>query len=190
MDILKTDALAPLLAALNRAEGRVILAIDGGSCSGKSTLAAALAERYGGEVFHMDDFYLRPAQRTPERYAEAGGNVDRERFAQEVLEPLRRGERVAYRAFDCHAMTLRPAVSRGTARVRIVEGSYALHPALREYYDLTALLRVSKETQRERVLAREGERAAAFFERWIPLEDAYLAATRPEAFADFVIDVP
>ena len=33
----------------------------------------------------MDDFFLRPEQRRPERFAEPGGNVDRERFAAEVL---------------------------------------------------------------------------------------------------------
>ncbi len=52
---------------------RLLLAIDGGSASGKTTLAALLAQRYGCPVFHMDDFFLRPEQRTPQRLAEPGG---------------------------------------------------------------------------------------------------------------------
>ena len=52
----------------------VIVAIDGKCTSGKTTLAGKLAELYDCNVFHMDDFFLRPEQRTPERFAEVGGN--------------------------------------------------------------------------------------------------------------------
>ena len=50
-----------LLAAKNT----VIVAIDGKCTSGKTTLASKLAEIYDCNVFHMDDFFLRPEQRTP-----------------------------------------------------------------------------------------------------------------------------
>ena len=56
--------------------GQVIVAIDGNCTAGKTTLAGMLEEMYDCSVFHMDDFFLRPEQRTPERYAEIGGNVD------------------------------------------------------------------------------------------------------------------
>ena len=85
---------------------RVIIAIDGRCGAGKSTLAARLAELCGGNVFHMDDFFLRPEQRRPERFAEPGGNVDRERFAAEVLAPLENGSRFSYRPFVCRNMAL------------------------------------------------------------------------------------
>ena len=38
----------------------VIVAIDGKCTSGKTTLASKLAELYDCNVFHMDDFFLRP----------------------------------------------------------------------------------------------------------------------------------
>ena len=63
----------------------VLLAIDGRCGSGKTTLAGMIAQRYRAEVIHMDDFFLQKDQRTPERLAEPGGNVDRERFRQEVI---------------------------------------------------------------------------------------------------------
>ena len=66
----------------------IIIAIDGGSASGKTTLAKILSEKYDCNVFHIDDFFLRPEQRTPERFAEIGGNFDRERFQGEVLQSL------------------------------------------------------------------------------------------------------
>ena len=54
----------------------------------------------------MDDFYLQPHQRTEERLAEPGGNVDRERFLQEVLIPLHEGHDAVYRVFDCQILAL------------------------------------------------------------------------------------
>ena len=89
----------------------VIVAIDGKCTSGKTTLASKLAEIYDCNVFHMDDFFLRPEQRTPERFAEVGGNVDYERFQEEVLLPLKSGKAFSYRPFDCSTFTLSAPVT-------------------------------------------------------------------------------
>ena len=83
----------------------VIVAIDGKCTSGKTTLASKLAEIYDCNVFHMDDFFLRPEQRTPERFVEVGGNVDYERFQDEVLLPLKTGKAFSYRPFDCNTFS-------------------------------------------------------------------------------------
>ena len=71
-------------------KGPLTLVIDGPSASGKTTLSGMFREKYDCTVFHMDDFFLRPEQRTPERYAEIGGNIDRERFLEDVLIPLKK----------------------------------------------------------------------------------------------------
>ena len=65
----------------------LIAAIDGRCASGKTTAAELLQKQFGWTVVHADDFFLRPEQRTPERYAEPGGNLDRERLREEVLLP-------------------------------------------------------------------------------------------------------
>ena len=52
--------------------------------------------------------FLQPIQRTPQRMAEPGGNLDRERLIAEVLEPLRAGQQGSYRLFDCRTMALAP----------------------------------------------------------------------------------
>ena len=67
----------------------IAIAIDGNSASGKSSLAALLKSKYFCTVIHMDDFFLRPVQRTPERLKEPGGNIDYERFVEEVIRPLK-----------------------------------------------------------------------------------------------------
>ena len=50
----------------------MVVAIDGNSGAGKSTLAALIADVYDCNLFHMDDFFLRPEQRTEERLKETG----------------------------------------------------------------------------------------------------------------------
>ena len=165
-----------------REQQRAIVAIDGMSGSGKSTLAALLAQVYDAPVVHMDDFFLQPHQRTPERYRTPGGNVDHERFAQEVLAPLLRGEAFTYRPFDCHRMAFGAPVSVSPGRVFIIEGSYSLHPALEQAMDVRVFLRVDPALQRARIRLRNGEAMLERFETtWIPLENRYIEATHLDA---------
>lgn len=164
-----------------QAQGRqAVAAIDGRCAAGKTTLAARLRERYGFAVVHMDQFFLRPEQRTPERYAQPGGNVDYERFLAEVLNPLRRGERPEYRPYDCQAGALAEPIRLELSPVTVVEGTYACHPALWGGYDLRVFLTVDPEEQLRRLAKREGERVQIFQERWIPLEERYFSVCRPE----------
>lgn len=107
---------------------RVIVAIDGRCGSGKTTLAARLQKDLDCRVFHMDDFFLRPQQRTAERFAQPGENVDHERFLEEVLLPLRSGQPVTYRPFSCAQQQLGAPVTAAPCRLAIVEGAYACHP--------------------------------------------------------------
>ena len=154
----------------------VLVAIDGNCTAGKTTLAQLLAQRYPCNVLHMDDFFLRPEQRTPERFAQPGGNVDYERFAQEVLQPLRRAEAFSYRPFDCGSFTLSDPVAVSPRQLTIVEGSYSLHPYFGEPYDLKILLTVDPVLQTQRILERPAFLHRKFFDLWIPMENQYLEA--------------
>lgn len=171
----------PLLAridALMRERPRVIVAIDGMSASGKTALAAYLQQARGAQTVHMDDFFLQPHQRTPQRYAEPGGNVDRERFLEEVLVPLHRGEAFAYRPFDCRTLSLGTPVRVTPGPLTVVEGAYSLHPALAWAYDLRVMLRIDPALQSARILARSGQaQHERFMRMWVPMENAYLEAT-------------
>ena len=73
---------------LLRGEQPVVVAIDGRSGSGKSSLARLLQEGYGCSVISMDHFFLRPEQRTPARLQQPGGNGDHECFQEEVATNL------------------------------------------------------------------------------------------------------
>ena len=179
------EALAQRIAALLEQKNPVIVAIDGPAASGKTTLAAKLAAQFGAQVLHMDDYFLQPHQRTPERYSEPGGNVDRERFLAEALLPLSRGEAYVSRRFDCGSMTLLEGKTVEPSGLVIVEGSYSLHPELARCYDLRVLLRIAPDVQSARILTRNGkEKHAQFMARWIPLENRYFEATGIEARCD------
>jgi uridine kinase len=152
---------------------QIIVAIDGNCTAGKTTLANQLAEIYDCNIFHMDDFFLRPEQRTDERFAEIGGNVDYERFNEEVLLPLKSGKPFSYRPFDCSTFQLTDPVTVSPKKLNIIEGTYSLHPYLGDVYDLKILLTITPELQRARVLQRPAFLHKRFFEEWIPMENRY-----------------
>jgi uridine kinase len=166
---------------------RVSIAIDGGAASGKTTLANLLAKRYDAEIIRMDDFFLRPEQRTPERFAEAGGNLDRERFLEEIIPHINKKEAFSYRIFDCSHMRLFGTAEISACRLVIAEGSYSHHPAFANAFDLRVFLRVDEEERKRRIIARNGARSTMFFNRWIPLENQYFEAFGTEEKADLVI---
>ena len=48
------------------ASGCSIVAIDGNSASGKTTLSTQLSKLFDCNIFHIDDYFLNPSQRTPD----------------------------------------------------------------------------------------------------------------------------
>ena len=168
--------ILPILERLAANADIRVVAIDGRAASGKTTKASLLHAVLDAPVIHMDDFFLPPALRTPERLAQPGGNVHYERFAQEVLPGLASGEDFTYRVFDCSQMGFHGLREIPAAPIRIVEGSYALHPELGSYADLRVFSTVDETEQMARILRRNGEKMAEMFRtRWIPMEEKYFS---------------
>ena len=186
--ISKDEAIALIEARLEKQE-RVIVALDGMSCSGKSTWARALAEKFSGSVVHMDDFFLPRDRFTEEMQALPGGNMDRDRFRAEVLLPLVAGKDFAYSPFSCQEQALLPDKVSVTGRLIVVEGAYALLPAWGIYWDFALFLQVSVEEQQGRLLLRNGARGMVpFLTRWIPREESYFAACDVRTRCDAIVD--
>ena len=188
MEFAHEQELNALLRDKLAEKGRIVLTIDGRCGAGKSTLADRLAAQWNGRVIRADDFFLRPEQRTPERLAEPGGNLDRERMKEEVIDHLRDGA-LQYTPFDCQVMALGEPLSLPAAEVTIVEGAYSLHPYFGPYYDLSVFVTADQETRLARIGARKGHNNVENFRtRWIPMEERYLAAFGIEERADLIID--
>lgn len=170
--------LIPILERAAACDTRpCVIALDGPAASGKTTLAEMLKTLLPADVIHMDDFFLPISLRTPERFAQPGGNVHYERFQEEVLPRLRSPECFSYRRFDCSVMDFRGERAVGMQPFRIVEGSYSTHPALGRYADITIFSQAEPEEQMARILRRSGpEKAERFRREWIPLEEAYFSA--------------
>lgn len=178
-----------VLAAINeiyKQKGHVTIAIDGRCGSGKTTLANKLKEYLDCHIFHMDDFYLQEYQRTQERYNEPGGNVDRERFKKEVLDPLKNQQDVLYRPIECSSMSISEGTVFPYKPINIIEGSYSCHPELIDDYDMTLFLDIDESLRLKRIEERNGKEALnMFMKKWIPLEEKYFSSFDIQNHCDF-----
>lgn len=157
----------------------IVIAIDGMAGSGKSVLGQLLQEIYHCSLFHMDDFFLQPHQRTPGRLAEPGGNVDYERFKLEVLDQLDNRDGLWYQKYDCSTQSLKEKEYVPYNKLVIIEGAYSLHPYFEDRADLAFFLEISDELQIERICKRNGEwMLKRFVEEWIPMEHKYFEEFR------------
>lgn len=189
----------------------LILAIDGRSASGKTTLAARLSERFNADVIHMDDFFLPLSMRTPERLAEPGGNVHYERFFSEIIEPLILASKkpfcpendalthacpsaalpaLTWKRFDCSTGSFSPNSCHTSGQpLLIIEGAYSMRPEFRATYDMSFFLTAAASLQKERIIARNGsERWRAFQEKWIPMEEKYFSYYQIEHCCDMTLE--
>lgn len=185
---------APAVAAVrelaaDKSKECILIAIDGKCASGKSTLGYYLKNEFDANLFHMDDFFLQKHQRTPERLAEVGGNVDYERFKVEVLEPVKNSQPVEYCVFDCGKLEITESRTVEPKRINIIEGSYSQHPYFGEPYDLLIFTEIDREHQLENIRKRNGEQKLKnFVERWIPKEEAYFEKFGVKEKSDVIID--
>ncbi len=176
--IIKSD-FADLIPLLGRIEGllktkeRAIIAIDGNSASGKSTLTELLQKLYNADIIHMDDYFLPPELKSAERLATAGGNTHYERFLKELLSPLSQGKEFTLRPYRCHGNYYEEPIKKIPERLTVIEGSYALHPKLAELYDLKIFIELEEELQRQRIKQRNPDMYDRFINEWIPLENKY-----------------
>ena len=184
-------AIPVLKAASKIKSGEVpgIIAIDGRSASGKTTLANQLKIILDAQVIHMDDFFLPPSLRTKMRYEEAGGNLHYERFKEEVLPNLKKNSAFSYRIFDCKKLDFNGnRMIWANSKWRIVEGAYSHHRNFGNYADLKVFYDISPAEQIRRITGRNGEKAAENFKKkWIPMEEKYIRTFSVDKNADIII---
>lgn len=183
------DILELITAILKKAEnGKTVVAIDGRCASGKTTLANNLKKIFGCDIIHADSFFLPFEKRTAERLNEVGGNIDYERFCDEVCNGIRSNSTFSYGIFNCSTGKIESTETAGTSQIILVEGSYSLHPKFRDIYDIKAFVSTDYETQTARIKHRNGDELLKMFvDRWIPMEERYFSQSQTEAIADIKI---
>lgn len=161
------------IARLMKEEKPIVIGIDGRCGSGKSHFAAVLEKLFSCNVVHMDDYYLPPEKRSGDWERTVGGNMDFDRFRQEVLLKVWAGEPILYRPYRCSTGLIEKELPLPPRKLTVVEGSYSHHPGLKAEYDVKIFLTCSKQTQFNRLKKREGDYYNVFKQRWIPMEEHY-----------------
>ena len=176
------EKLMPAIRAISNktaASKRVLVTLDGGCASGKTTLAEKLADVFDAPVLHTDHFVVPHAFKTAGRLAIPGGNCDHERLVSEALAPWKSGLTAHYRKYDWNKDGLLNPETLGNDGVVILEGSYCNLPDIRELADVRLFMGTSLKVRMERLARRESPKSLKrFYEMWIPLEDAYFEAYR------------
>lgn len=88
MHLVSPEELSGLITARLKQQPTVLVALDGRCGSGKTTLAAQLAERFPQSItLHTDDFYLPPPQRVTGWERIPCANMHLERLRAEAVAP-------------------------------------------------------------------------------------------------------
>ncbi|WP_148043353.1 uridine kinase family protein [Flexivirga caeni] len=179
----------PSLAQRITEADRVLVGIDGAGATGKSTLAALLAEQIpDAHVVHVDDFYL-PTVRHGELEGAVGALFDLPRLRTEVLQPAREGRAIQYRRYDWPTDALAELIEIPAGAPVIVEGVYCLDDVMRDAYSCSIWCHAPYELRLSRGLDRDGEDAREqWVEVWMPLEEQYAQLQHPDDNADLVLD--
>lgn len=172
--------------ALHALQEHRVISIDGPCASGKTTIGKLLSSFLECPCIHMDDYFLQAHQRTAQRLEEPGGNIDYERFHQEINEAWNQKQPIHMRSYDCSSQTLRREVIVEKNPILIIEGSYAHHPYLDDMQAFKIFMDIEPSIQKERLQKRSPDKFVDFIEKWIPMEEKYFHAFSIKEKSDYV----
>ena len=121
--------------------------------------------------------------------SQIGGNIHKERFLEEVLQPLVNNERVSYRPYECKFGTFSDEISFVPGKLIVIEGTYSCMSEFSDYYDLKIFVDVSDDVRKKRLKRRcKNDEYESFTNIWIPREDAYFDKYNVMSRCDYIID--
>lgn len=177
----------------------ILVALDGGSGAGKSTIAAQLKSELAVAVIPLDDFFsgnIPDHQWDEFTVEEKLKNVfDWERLRKAVIKPLLSGQAARWNAFDfqsglqldgTYKMEVEPKIVQ-PAPIILLEGAYSASPQLADMVDLSVLVVVPMEERHARLAKREDPKFLKnWHERWDEVESYYFEQVRPKESFDIV----
>ncbi len=155
-----------------------VIAVDGRSGSGKTSLAARLSGALSAPVVALEDLY--------------GGWDGLERgvdvLVSEVLEPLAAGRTALVPRYDWIAAGWDTPWALEPPEVLIVEGAGAGARRAATYESVLIWMETPASVRKKRALDRDGETFAPYWDAWAAQEDEMLARERTPQRADVTID--
>jgi len=171
--------LAAARLAAPRLGTTVVIAVDGRSGAGKTTIASAVAEAIDARVVALEDLY--------------GGWDGLEagiaRLVSAVLRPLAAGAQASVPRYDWTAKNWATPWPLPVPERLVVEGVGAGARTVAPYTSLLVWVELAASARRERALARDGKLYAPHWRRWAAQEDAYIERERPRKRADCLIEM-
>ncbi|MCU1520933.1 MAG: anthranilate synthase [Arthrobacter sp.] len=156
----------------------VIIAIDGRSGAGKTTLAIELAarlrEHHKVSLFHLEDIY-------PGWNGLAAGM---ERYVSTVLGPLQRGKPAEWVSWDWNRHYDGETRTTLPAEIVLVEGVGAAAAAARPLLDAVVWVDSPDRDRRSRAIERDGASYEPYWDQWAAQEQEWLAGDDVPAHAD------
>jgi uridine kinase len=163
--------------AVPRTGGTRVVAIDGRSGAGKTSLASALRDRLHAPVVSLEDLY--------------GGWDGLEHgidlLVSEVLEPLAAGEAARVPKYDWVAGKWAAPSAIEPPDILIVEGVGAGARRASERVSVLVWLELPASARKKRALDRDGEAFAPYWDQWAAQEDLMLARDHTPDRADIII---
>lgn len=175
-------AVVALALAAQPACGPVVVALDGPSGAGKTTLARGVASALEPAgpvaVLHLDHLY--PGW---DGLAQAPALL-----ATQVLEPLARGQRAAYRIWSWVRDEWAGTREVPPCRYLVVDGCGSSVGPARAHAAVTVFVDADPAQRMRRGLERDGETYRPHWQRWADQEAELFAADRTRERADLLLD--
>jgi len=157
--------------------------IDGLGGSGKTTFGEVLKSRISDcTVIQLDDFYSPISK-----------SADILRLKEQVLLPFSKRKEAGFQIYDWRTGTLSDWKILQPKGVILLEGVYALHKDIRNYYDIKIWIEYPAEWGFQRGVLRDiqgdgVDNSDKWKSDWMPAEARYKRDQMPERSADFIVD--
>lgn len=175
-EVARDVAARVLTAPPTLGPGRLVC-VDGPAGSGKTTIAAALADvAPGAQVVHCDEL-LEGWRGLPGLAA----------TVEALLGPLASGDQGEWRRWDWHADGWAETHPVAPGGLLVLEGVGCWSPAIAELVGCLVWVEADSELRMRRGIERDGEQMRAHWEQWRVDEDALFADLHTRDHADLVV---